>query len=134
MSTNDKKNETMFPQSKRRELVPVIIAGIVAAAGVFCLWSDLSDESLGRGDGVIRSDVISRAGVIVTPSERPAHLSAPQTAPAFEATHPEDASRRANRMDAEKRFGAPPRSFSSVVDTLVWLRHTVMRSNSTSID
>jgi hypothetical protein len=83
-SENDKKNETMSEQSERRGLVPVIIAGIVAAVGLFCLWSDLSDDSLGRGDGVITSAVASRAGVIVTPSEKPAHLSAPQTAPAFE--------------------------------------------------
>lgn len=84
MSTNDKtKTETMSAQNERRELVPVIIAGIVAAVGLFCLWSDLSDDSLGHGDGMITSAAISRAGVIVTPSEQQGHLSAPQTAPAF---------------------------------------------------
>jgi hypothetical protein len=81
---NDRKTETMSAQNERRELVPVIIAGIVAAVGLFCLWSDLSDDSRARGDSVITSTVISRAGVIVSPSEQPGHLSTPQTVSAFE--------------------------------------------------
>jgi hypothetical protein len=80
------KNDTMPPQNERRELVPVIIAGIVAAIGLFCLWADLRDDSLGRGDGMITSAVLSRSGVIVTPSEPPpGDLAAPLAAPAFEA-------------------------------------------------
>jgi hypothetical protein len=67
-----------------QELVPVIIAIIVAALGVFFLWSDLSSESPSRGDGIITSAVVSRAGAIATPSEPPAHLVAPQTVRAFE--------------------------------------------------
>jgi hypothetical protein len=66
-------------KDERRELVPVIIASIVAAIGAFCLWSDLRSDSLGRGDGMITSAVVSRAGAIATPSEPPAHLVAPQT-------------------------------------------------------
>jgi hypothetical protein len=81
---NRMKNETMPAEDERRELVPVIIAGIVAAIGLFCLWADLRDDSLGRGDGVITSAVASRAGVMVTPSELPTHLVMPQTAPASE--------------------------------------------------
>jgi hypothetical protein len=49
---------------ERRELVPMIIATIVAAIGAFCLWSDLRNDSLGHGDGMITSAVASRAGAI----------------------------------------------------------------------
>jgi hypothetical protein len=74
----------MRAKGEHQELVPVIIATIVAALGAFCLWSDLSSESPGRGDGIITSAVVSRAGAIATPSELPAHLVAPQTVSAFE--------------------------------------------------
>jgi hypothetical protein len=67
-----------------RELVPVMIATIVAALGAFCLRSDLSSESPGRGDGIITSAVVLRAGATATPSELPVHLVAPQTVSAFE--------------------------------------------------
>jgi hypothetical protein len=73
----------MAVKDERRELVPVIIATIVGAMGAFCLWSDLRNDSLGRGDGIITSAVVSRAGAIVTPSEPPGHLVVPQTVPAF---------------------------------------------------
>jgi hypothetical protein len=69
----------MPAKDERRELVPVIIAALVAAIGAFCLWSDLRNDSLGRGDGVITSAVVSRAGAIATPSEPPAHLVVPRT-------------------------------------------------------
>jgi hypothetical protein len=79
------KNEIMPAQDERRELVPVIIASIVAAIGLFCLWADLRDDSLGRGDGMITSAVVSRSGVIVTPSQPPPDdLAVPLAAPAFE--------------------------------------------------
>ena len=74
----------MPTKDERRELVPVIIAAIVAAIGAFFLWSDLRNNSLGRGDGMITSAVVSRAGAIATPSEPPAHLVVPQTAPVSE--------------------------------------------------
>jgi hypothetical protein len=70
-----------MPTDERRELVPVIIATIVAAIGAFCLWSDLKNDSLDRGDGIITSAVVSRAGAIMTPSEPPTHLLVPQTVP-----------------------------------------------------
>jgi hypothetical protein len=81
---NRKKNETIPAEDERRELIPVIIAGIVAAVGLFCLWSDLRDDSLGRGDGMITSAVATRAGVMVTPSEPPTRLAMPETTPASE--------------------------------------------------
>jgi hypothetical protein len=82
---NRMKNETMPAEDERRELVPVIIAGIVAVIGLFCLWADLRDDPLGRGDGMITSAVVSRAGVMVTPSELPPHLVMPQTTPASDS-------------------------------------------------
>jgi hypothetical protein len=71
----------MPAKDERRELVPVLIASIVAAIGAFCLWSDLKSDSLDRGDGMITSAVVSRAGAIMTPSEPPAHLVVPRTVP-----------------------------------------------------
>ncbi|THD70264.1 MAG: hypothetical protein E7813_08900 [Bradyrhizobium sp.] len=66
-------------EDERRELVPVLVAGMVAAIGAFCLWSDLRNDSANRGDGMITSAVVSRAGAIMTRSEPPTHLGAPQT-------------------------------------------------------
>jgi hypothetical protein len=74
----------MPAKDERRELVPVIIATIVAAIGVLCLWSDLRNDPLSHGDGIITSAVISRAGATVAPSEPPAHLVVPQTVLASE--------------------------------------------------
>lgn len=71
----------MPSRDERRELVPVIIASIVAAIGVFFLWSDLKNDALDRGDGIITSAVVSRAGAIITPSEPPTHLVVPRTVP-----------------------------------------------------
>jgi hypothetical protein len=74
----------MPAKDERRELVPVIIAAIVAAIGLLCLWSDLRNDSLGQGDGMITSAVVSRAGATVSPSEPPAHLVVPETVLASE--------------------------------------------------
>jgi hypothetical protein len=71
-------------KDEHRELVPVIIATIVAAIGAFFLWSDLRKDSLDRGDGMITSAVVSRAGAVVAPSEPPAHLVVQQTVLASE--------------------------------------------------
>ena len=81
----------MPAKDERRELVPVIIAAIVAAFGVFFLWSDLRNDSLGRGDGMITSAVASRAGATVAPSQPPAHLVVPQTVPASEPSKVDNA-------------------------------------------
>ena len=69
----------MPAKHERRELVPVIIAVAVAAIGAFCLWSDLNSDPLDRGDGMITSAVVSRAGATMTPSEPPTHLVVPET-------------------------------------------------------
>jgi hypothetical protein len=69
----------MPAKHQRRELVPVMIASLVAAIGAFCLWSDLKNDALGREDGIITSAVVSRAGATMTPSEPPADLVVPQT-------------------------------------------------------
>jgi hypothetical protein len=69
----------MPAEDERRELMPIIIASVVAAIGVFFLWSDLRNEPQGGGDGMITSAIVSRAGAILTPSEPPPHLLAPQT-------------------------------------------------------
>jgi hypothetical protein len=71
----------MPAKDERRELVPVIIATVVAALGAFCLWSDLRNDLRDRGDDMITSAVVSRAGAIMTPSEPPAHLAVPRTVP-----------------------------------------------------
>ena len=69
----------MPAKEERRELIPVIIATVVAGIGVFCLWSDLKNDALDRGDGMVTSAVVSRAGATMTPSEPPSHLVVPQT-------------------------------------------------------
>jgi hypothetical protein len=58
-----------------RELVRGIIATIVAVIGAFCVWSDLRSDTVGRGDGMITSAVVSRAGAIVVRSESSAQMA-----------------------------------------------------------
>ena len=65
--------------------MPMIIASIVGAIGVFFLWSDLRNESRGSGDGMITSTIVWRAGATMTPSAG-AYLLAPQTVPASESS------------------------------------------------
>lgn len=74
----------MPAKDERRELTPMIIASVVAAIGVFFLWSDLRNEPRGGGDGMITSAIVARAGATITPSEAPLHLRAPQTVRASE--------------------------------------------------
>ena len=59
----------MLAKLERREFVPVMIATIVAAIGTLCLWSDLRDDSLDRGEGVVTFEVVSGAGATMAPSE-----------------------------------------------------------------
>jgi hypothetical protein len=70
----------MPARDDRRELVPLIIATIVAAIGVVFLWADLRSDSLGRGDGMVTSAVASQAGATVAPSGPLAHLLVQQSA------------------------------------------------------
>jgi hypothetical protein len=74
----------MPSKDARRELVPVVIAGLVAVIGLFCLWSDLKNDALAHDDGMITSAVVSRAGATITPSEPPRHLFVPRTVPSGE--------------------------------------------------
>lgn len=64
----------MPTNDERRELAPAIIAIIVVAIGAFFLWSDLIEDSLARGNGMITSAVVSRAGAVMAPSEAQVHL------------------------------------------------------------
>jgi hypothetical protein len=85
MSADDKTmSETMSEHDERRELVPLIFAGMVAAVCLFYLWFDLSDDSPGHADGTITSAVVSRAGAIVAPSRPSGHFRAAPLASAFE--------------------------------------------------
>jgi hypothetical protein len=72
----------MPAKNERRELVPMIIASVVAAIGAFFMWSDLRNDPRGGGDDMITSAIVSRAGASIAPSEPPAHLVVPQTVPA----------------------------------------------------
>jgi hypothetical protein len=74
----------MPAKDDHRELVPAINATIVAAIGALFLWSDLRNNSPGRGDGMVTFAVASRAGAMVTPSEPSAHLVVQQAVPASE--------------------------------------------------
>jgi hypothetical protein len=58
-----------------RELVRGIIATVVAVIGAFCVWSDLRSDAVDRGDGMITSAVVSRAGAIVVRSESSAQMA-----------------------------------------------------------
>jgi len=53
------ESETMPSEDERRELVPAIIATIVAAIGAFFLWSDVRNDSLVREDGMITSRCVT---------------------------------------------------------------------------
>jgi hypothetical protein len=61
-----------------------IAARLVATVGAFFLWSDLRNDSPVRGDGMITTTAVSRAGAIVAASEPPAHLVVQRTVPASE--------------------------------------------------
>ena len=69
---------------ERREFVPVMIATIVAAIGALCLWSDIRDDSLDRGEGVITFEAVSRVGATIAPLEPPADLASRRTTLASE--------------------------------------------------
>ena len=65
----------MTANNERRELVRAMFATIVAAIGALFLWSDLTGDSLGHGDGIITSAVASRAGAIEVRLEPSARLA-----------------------------------------------------------
>jgi hypothetical protein len=70
-----------IPQKdQHRELIPMAIASLLTLACVTALLLlDFGpNNSQGHADGMITSAVVSRAGAIVTPSEKPA-IAAPAT-------------------------------------------------------
>ena len=68
-------------KDQHRELVPMAIAALVAVASVTALLL-LDFGSIGsqdNADTMITSAVLSRAGAIATPSEKPTDIAAPAT-------------------------------------------------------
>jgi hypothetical protein len=62
-------------KDRRGDLVPVIVATIVAVAGTAAiLFNDFGpgNDSQGSGNGMITAATVSRAGAIEIPSEPPA--------------------------------------------------------------
>ena len=68
-------------KDQHKELMPMAIAALVAAASVTALvLLDFGpNRSPGNADGMITSAVLTRAGAIATPSEKPTHIAAPAT-------------------------------------------------------
>jgi hypothetical protein len=68
-------------KDQHRELMPMAIAALVAAASVTALLLlDFGPNSPhGNADGMITSAVLTRAGAIATPSEKPTDIAAPAT-------------------------------------------------------
>jgi hypothetical protein len=68
-------------KDQHRELMPMAIAALVAAASVAALvLLDFGPNSArGNADGMITSAVLTRAGAVATPSEKPTHIAAPDT-------------------------------------------------------
>jgi len=66
---------------QHRELVPMAIAALVAAMSVtaLLLLDFRPGNSQGNADGMITSAVLTRAGAIATPSEKPIDIAAPRT-------------------------------------------------------
>jgi hypothetical protein len=76
-----------IPQKdQHRELIPMAIASLVTLACVTALLLlDFGPNSApGNADGMITSAVVSRAGAIATPSEKPTGIAAPATIAASE--------------------------------------------------
>ena len=69
----------MPARDERRELIPVVIATVVLAIGLFFIWSDIRDGAPGVDDNMITSSVVARAGATLTPAEAPTRLVVPQT-------------------------------------------------------
>ena len=63
------------------EIIPMAIAALVAMMSVAAvvLLDFGPNNSQGNADGMITASVLSRAGAIATPSEKPADIAAPET-------------------------------------------------------
>jgi hypothetical protein len=71
-----------IPQKdQHRELIPMAIASLLTLACVagLLLLDFRPGNSSGSADGMITAAVVSRAGAVATPSEKPTGLAAPQT-------------------------------------------------------
>jgi hypothetical protein len=68
-------------KDQHRELMPMAIAALVAAASVTALLLlDFGpNNSRGNADGMITSAVLTRSGAIATPSEKSTDIGAPAT-------------------------------------------------------
>ncbi len=68
-------------KDQHRELMPMAIAALVAVASVtaLLLLDFGSSNSQGNADGMITSAVLTRAGAIATPSEKPTDIATPET-------------------------------------------------------
>jgi hypothetical protein len=73
-------------KDQHRELLPMVFAALVAVASVTALLLlDFGpNSSRGSAEGMITSAVLSRAGAIATPSERPTDIAAPETIAVYE--------------------------------------------------
>jgi hypothetical protein len=71
----------VYRKDQHRELLPMVFAALVAVASVTALLLlDFGpNNSQGSADGMITSAVLSRAGAIATPSEKPTDIAAPET-------------------------------------------------------
>jgi hypothetical protein len=71
------------------ELIPMAIAALVAVMSVTALLLlDFGPNSPhGNADGMITSAVLTRAGAVATPSEKPPHIAAPETIAVSEPRH-----------------------------------------------
>lgn len=70
-------------KDQHSELIPMAIAALVAVASVIALLvlDFASTGTQDNADTMITSAVLSRAGAIATPSEKPADIAAPATIP-----------------------------------------------------
>jgi hypothetical protein len=68
-------------KDQHSELLPTTIAALVAVASVtaLLLLDFVPNNSQGNADGMITSAVLTRAGAIATPSEKPTDIAARKT-------------------------------------------------------
>ncbi len=71
----------VYRKDQYPELIRMAIAALVAVVSVTALvLLDFGpNSSQGNADGMITSAVLSRAGAIATPSEKPTDIAAPET-------------------------------------------------------
>jgi hypothetical protein len=72
---------SVHQKDQHAELIPMAIAALVAIVSIatLLLLDFGPNNSQGSADGMITSAVLSRAGAIAIPSERPTDIAAPKT-------------------------------------------------------